>query len=76
MKINLLDKDVWVRTLKTFVAAFLGVWGAPAILGVLAGSQPLDVGVLRAAAAAGLVAAITYLWNLWLVGTNRVGKFL
>lgn len=76
MTLNLLDKDVWIRVTKTFVAAFLGVWGLPAILGTITGSQPLDVGVLRAAASAGIVAALTYLWNLYLVGTGRQGKFL
>lgn len=66
MTINVLDKDVWTRAVKTFVAAFLAVWGVPAILGYVLGSQPVDVGTVRAALVAGFAAVITYFWNLFL----------
>lgn len=67
MKINVLDKDVWVRVVKTFVQAFLAVWGVPAILGFLSGSQPVDVGLVRSALVGGFAAVIALLWNLFLV---------
>lgn len=64
---TLLSKAVWTRVAKTFVQAFLAVWGVPAILGFLAGSQPIDVGALRSALVAGFAAVIAYGWNVFLV---------
>lgn len=61
-----LDSTTLKRAVRTFVAGFLGVYGLPALLGVVTGSQPLDTTALRAAAAAGLAAAVALVWNAWL----------
>lgn len=58
-----LSAATWKRVVRTFVAAFLGVYGAPAILGALAGSQPVDINAARAAAVAGLAAVVSLVWN-------------
>lgn len=71
MTVNFLDKDVWTRVVKTFVAAFLAVWGVPAILGWLSGSQPIDTSTVRAAAVAGFAAVITLVWNLFLKWSDK-----
>jgi hypothetical protein len=55
-----------IRGVRTFVAAFLAVYGAPAILGALSGSQPIDTSALRAAAVAGFAAVISLLWRAFL----------
>jgi hypothetical protein len=59
--------DFSVSTLKkgvrVFVYAFLGVYGAPALIGALSGSQPLDTTALRAAGVAGIIAVIALFWN-------------
>jgi hypothetical protein len=55
-----------VRALRTFVQTFLAVYGVPAILGALSGSQPLDLSALRSAAVAGFAASIALLWRLYL----------
>lgn len=55
-----------VRGVRTFVAAFLAVYGVPAILGALAGSQPIDTTALRSAAVAGFAAIISLLWRAFL----------
>lgn len=55
-----------VRGIRTFVAAFLAVYGVPAILGSLAGSQPIDVGALRSAAVAGFAAVIALVWRAFI----------
>lgn len=51
------------KVVRVFVQAFIGLYGGANLVGLLAGSQPVDVGALRAAGAAGLVAVITFLWN-------------
>jgi hypothetical protein len=53
----------WKKTARVFVYAFLGVYGAPALIGAASGSQPLDVNALRSAAVAGIVAVIALFWN-------------
>jgi len=58
-----LSASTWKKVVRVFVYAFLGVYGAPAIIGALSGSQPVDVNALRAAAVAGLVAVIGLFWN-------------
>ena len=55
-----------IRGVRTFVAAFLAVYGAPALIGVASGSQPLDTSALRAAAVAGIAAVISLLWRAFL----------
>lgn len=52
-----------IRGIRTFVAAFLAVYGAPAIIGAASGSQPLDTTALRAAAVAGIAAVISLFWR-------------
>lgn len=64
-------KDVLIRTIKTFIEAFLGVL-IPEIVMILQGTLPADwcpviVPILCAALAAGITAA----WNAYL---NRGGK--
>jgi predicted MFS family arabinose efflux permease len=59
-------KAAVVRGIRTFVAAFLAVYGAPALIGALSGSQPLDTSALRAAAVAGVAALISLLWRTFL----------
>ena len=59
-------KPAFIRGVRTFVAAFLAVYGAPAIIGALSGSQPLDTSALRAAAVAGIAAVISLLWRTFL----------
>jgi predicted MFS family arabinose efflux permease len=59
-------KAALIRGVRTFVAAFLAVYGAPAIIGALSGSQPLDTSALRAAAVAGVAAVISLLWRTFL----------
>jgi predicted MFS family arabinose efflux permease len=54
------------RAVRTFVQAFLAVYGAPAIIGALSGSQPVDVNALRAAAVAGIAAVLAALWHAYL----------
>lgn len=52
-----------VRAVRTFVAAFLAIYGAPALLGAAAGSQPIDTTALRGAAVAGIAAVISLFWR-------------
>jgi len=58
-----LSAATWKKAVRVFVYAFLGVYGAPAIIGALSGSQPVDVNALRAAGVAGLIAVIGLFWN-------------
>ena len=51
------------KGVRVFVAAFLATYPAPAVLGTLTGSQPVDVSALRAAAVAGLAAVVIVFWN-------------
>lgn len=54
------------RGIRVFVFGFLGVYGAPALIGALSGSQPIDTSALRAAGVAGLVAVVAMLWNAFM----------
>ena len=60
-------KDWAIRALKTFVQAFFGVY-VPALCALLSGGWPESVSaawaLLAPAAAAGLSAAISAVWNL------------
>jgi hypothetical protein len=58
-----LSAATWKKVVRVFVQAFIGLYGGTNLIGLIAGSQPVDVGALRAAAAAGFVAVITFLWN-------------
>lgn len=59
--------DLSASTLKAgvrvFVAGFVGVYGAPALIGAASGSQPVDVNALRSAAVAGIVAVLIMAWR-------------
>ena len=57
----------------TFVAAFLATDPASAIIGELSGSQPVDVGALRAAAVAGVAAVAALLYHSF-VGQPATGR--
>jgi xanthine/uracil/vitamin C permease (AzgA family) len=59
-------KSAVIRGIRTFVAAFLAVYGAPAILGAASGSQPIDTNALRAAAVAGIAAVISLVWRAFI----------
>ena len=58
-----LDLATLKKTIRVFVYAFLALFPADQLLGVIAGTQVVDIGALRAAAAAGLVAVIAFIWN-------------
>ena len=58
-----LSAATFKKVIRVFVYAFLGIYGAPALIGAASGSQPLDVNALRSAAVAGLVAVIALFWN-------------
>lgn len=58
-----LSSATWKKVVRTFVAAFLSVYAAPALIGAASGSQPLDTNALRAAAVAGIAAVISLVWN-------------
>ena len=58
-----LSAATWKKVVRVFVYAFLGVYGAPALIGAASGSQPIDVSALRVAAVAGIVAVIALFWN-------------
>lgn len=59
-------KAAVTRAVRTFVAAFLAVYGVPQILDWASGTTPLDTSALRAAAVAGIAAVISYLWRQFL----------
>lgn len=54
------------RAVRTFIAAFIGVYGIPQVLDWLAGSAPLDTSALRAAAVAGLAAVVSLAWRAFI----------
>lgn len=56
-------KSGLIRAVRTFVAAFLAIYPAPAILGALSGSQPIDTNALRSAAVAGIAALVSFAWR-------------
>lgn len=59
-------KDALIRAARTFIAAAIVVYPAPALIGVLAGHQPLDLSALRAAGVAGGVAVVSWAWRMFL----------
>jgi hypothetical protein len=54
------------RAVRSFVVAFLAIYPAPAVLGALSGSQPLDTSAARAAAVAGIAAVAAYVWRAFI----------
>lgn len=59
-------KSAAKRAVRSFVAAFLGVYGIPQLLDAAAGRAPVDVSLLRAAAVAGTAAVVTLAWRAFL----------
>ncbi len=55
-----------IRGIRTFVVAFLAILPAPALLGELAGSQPIDTSAWRAAAVAGFAALLSLIWRVFI----------
>ena len=51
------------KTVRTFVQAFIAVYGGTNLINALGGTTQFDPALLRSAAAAGLVAVATFLWN-------------
>lgn len=56
--------DVAVRTVKTFVATFVGLQGGARLIDWIDGTAPVDTNGLRIAAAGAVVATVTYVWNV------------
>lgn len=54
------------KGVRTFVQAFIAVYGGTNLINALGGSTQFDPALLRSAAAAGLVAIATLLWNAFL----------
>lgn len=54
-----------VRAIRAFVVAFIAIDPASNLIGAASGSQPVDVGALRAAAVGGLVALGAFVWRAW-----------
>ena len=59
-----------VRGVRTFVAAFLAIYPAPAIIAWASGSELLDTSALRSAGVAGIAAVISLLWRAFLDPSN------
>lgn len=59
-------KSAAKRAIRSFVAAFLGVYGVPQLLDAASGRGAIDVSVLRAAAVAGIAAVVTLAWRAFL----------
>ena len=56
-------KSAVIQGIRAFVAGFIVVYPASNVIGAASGSQPLDVGALRAAAVAGLFALAMFIWR-------------
>lgn len=67
-------KDVWTNIAFVAGAAFLSVWGLPAIEGTLAGKQPVDVGLIRSAVVAAGGAAVVALFGYYSLWANSKPK--
>lgn len=65
---NLLRKvnwaDVVIRATKTAVATFVALQGFLPILSWAGGDSPVDFSSSRAALVSGIVAGVTYIWNV------------
>lgn len=55
------------------VVAFLAVEPASNLLGMITGSQPVDVSTLRAAALAGVTAIVAFVWHA-VIGQPATGR--
>lgn len=67
-------KSAFIQAVRFFIAAFVAVYPASQLIGVASGSQPLDVGALRAGAVAGIVAVIGFAWRAWAPQTPLTDK--
>lgn len=65
-QVDSLYLSAFKRGVRTFVAAFIGVYGIPQILEWLGGSAPLDTSALRAAAVAGFASVVSLLWRAFI----------
>lgn len=59
-------KSAGLRAARSFIQAFLVVYPGSALVNWLAGTTELDMNLLRAAAVAGGVAALSFLWRMFL----------
>ena len=57
------SKSLVVHVVEAFVVAFLALEPASNLLGMVSGSQPVDLSSLRAAAAAGVFAAVALVYS-------------
>jgi len=64
----MLSKALLLKAAEAFVVAFLAVEPVANLIGVVTGSQPVDLSTLRAAAVAGVAAAVAYLYHAVLGG--------
>lgn len=60
-------------TVIAFVAAFLAVEPVSNLIGMASGSQPVDVGALRAAAVAGVAAVLVLVYHAF-IGAPATGR--
>lgn len=67
-------KSAFIQAVRFFIAAFVAVYPAPAVLGALSGSQPLDTNALRAGAVAGIAAVVAFAWRAWAPQTPLTDK--
>ncbi len=56
------SKKLAVTAVEAFAVAFIAVEPVANLLGIASGSQPVDLSVLRAAAASGLFAAVAVVY--------------
>ena len=59
----LFNSKLVVKAAEAFVVAFLAVEPVSNLIGMVSGSQPVDLSTLRAAAVAGVAAAVAYVYH-------------
>jgi membrane associated rhomboid family serine protease len=59
-------KSGLIRAVRAFIAAFIVIYPVSNLIGAASGSQPIDTSALRAAAVAGLIAAVAFVWRTFL----------
>lgn len=53
------------RAVRTFIQAFVAVYPVAKVLDAATGSTPVDLGLTRAAAVAGIVAVVSFVWRAY-----------